>query len=84
MDQFEMQQALKIAQNREQSQQGAVLLSFILTSVFAWYSPDWVWFHGKDIGWSNVILFFAIDLAITFVMWWMIDKTTVDKKIDQP
>ena len=78
MDQFEMQQALKQAQNREQGQQGAVIIGFILACVVAYYSPDWLWFNPG--GWKNVGVFFVIWSIIVGPLWWLMDQATVDKK----
>ncbi|MCX7169147.1 MAG: hypothetical protein NTY41_02350 [Proteobacteria bacterium] len=80
MDQFEMQQALKIAKDREQLQQGTLGLAFILTCVLAYYAPEWIWFHDESRGWKNVLMIFVVDMAITFSFWWLIDRNTVNKK----
>ena len=78
MDQFEVQQALKKAQNREQMQLGATAIAFILACVVAYYSPEWLWFQPG--GWKNVALFFVIMGLFMGPLWWLIDRDTVDKK----
>lgn len=74
MDKSEMKDALRQAQTREQAIQGATIVGFILTCIFAYYSPGWMWVHGPETGWSNVIRFFVIDFLITIALWWVVDK----------
>ncbi|MDO9235950.1 MAG: hypothetical protein Q7U28_07960 [Aquabacterium sp.] len=78
MNEYEMRQALKIAQDRDASHKGIVAVAFVLTAVLAYYAPSWVWF--TDGGLKNVILFFVVDFAITATAWWLFDRATIDKE----
>lgn len=79
MDKLEMQQALKIAQDRAEAQKGATGIGFIAVSLIAYFGPDWLWTHGYGAAWTNLGLFLVYWALVVFPLWRIIDKTTVDK-----
>ena len=80
MNKDELQQALNQANDRKQAQLGANVVAFILAIAYAYFSPSGWWFHGENIGWSNVILFFVIYAAIFFGLDFIIDKADASKR----